>query len=101
MTKNGQNPKNYVKNRSQTHNMSSNLSKNPFSMFFVDIDTYLIDISNLKVSHTTLRSCVVRTRKKSGQGTPPRPHFFKLKLHNICRSDYAQTLFLHSKGVKV
>ena len=48
MTKNGQNPQNYVKKLTSNTEYELKFDKNhsqlPFSMVFVDLDTYLTDI---------------------------------------------------------
>ena len=55
MSKNGQNPQNYVKKSISNTEFDLKFDKNhsqlPFSMVFVDLDTYLIDISNLENSY--------------------------------------------------
>ena len=62
MSKNGQNPQNYVKKSISNTEFDLKFDKNhsqlPFSMVFVDLDTYLIDIRNLEISYTIL--CTVQ-----------------------------------------
>ena len=58
MIKIGQNSQNFVKKLTSITEFKVDFDENhsqlPFSMVFIDLDTYLIDILNLEISHTTL-----------------------------------------------